>query len=243
MAEESARGAVRNPLWIISLFLGLAEVAGATVATQTHGWIQGLFAVFAVVYPVAVTAAFFVILWQKSIVFFSPDQYSQYASVTDYAAAMRSFAKDSKATLREAVRAGVQVSVTRVGKGSLGANEKASVVEEAVKAAEEDLLQRGVSVDLSGISPGVSEAAFFPVEGSTTVSNFLNQVYFSIQGNVRAFSYGRSWILQDLGSGHDLRDIGSLWARKEMGQTSDTRPLSDVGISPGARLIAKRLSD
>ncbi|MEU9240174.1 hypothetical protein [Streptomyces sp. NPDC048385] len=51
-----------NPLWIISLFLGLSETTVGIAAALSNGWVQGALAVFAVTFPVLVSGAFFSIL-------------------------------------------------------------------------------------------------------------------------------------------------------------------------------------
>lgn len=136
-------------------------------------------------------------------------------------------------------------SLAYTGATSLSSQERKSAVAEAIKAGEESLLLQGVSVDLSNMVPSGSGSAFFPVDGSTRIQNFLNQVYFSLEGNVKPFTYGVDWILVDLTGTEEreFRDMGSLWAGREADRISDTRLLREVGIEAGARLTAKRLAD
>ncbi|WP_185757122.1 hypothetical protein [Nocardia bhagyanarayanae] len=72
MVGETATPAVSNPLWIIALLLGLCELALGGATGMTAGWIQGLFAVFMVVYTTAVTGGFFYMLSTRAQVFYSP---------------------------------------------------------------------------------------------------------------------------------------------------------------------------
>ncbi|GII67227.1 hypothetical protein Skr01_73120 [Sphaerisporangium krabiense] len=77
-----------NPLWIISLFLGTAEVTMGVAASRASGWAQGLFAVFSIAFPVGVAAAFFAILWKKPYVLYAPRDFGGRANVGEFVAAM-----------------------------------------------------------------------------------------------------------------------------------------------------------
>src|SRR5437763_11920522 len=79
---------VLNPLWIISLFLAIAEITIGAVATQVHSWVQGLFAIFATAFPTGVAAVFFTILWKKPYVLYAPRDFPRHLDALDYVKAM-----------------------------------------------------------------------------------------------------------------------------------------------------------
>src|SRR4051794_37702549 len=81
---------VMNPLWIISLFLGLAEVVAGIVATQVTGWVQGLLALFVVLFPTGVAAAFFLVVWHRPLNLYAPKDFSGAVKPSDFAAAVGS---------------------------------------------------------------------------------------------------------------------------------------------------------
>jgi hypothetical protein len=70
----------------------------------------------------------------------------------------------------------------------------------------------------------------------TTVSWFLDHVYFALQTFLTPRTYGRAWTLVN-DRGTQLNDMGRAWAR-ERGREKDDRPISAVGIVPGDRLTA-----
>ncbi|TDD77650.1 hypothetical protein E1293_25995 [Actinomadura darangshiensis] len=251
---------VMNPLWIISLFLGLTEVTIGVVTTQATGWIQALLAVFAVLFPSGVAGVFFRILWKKPWVLYAPGDYEDEGIFKDlqqhgheYAATVSTATDRSLENLEAAMRSAFEkvvdpalVVAAASGTGVSSAEDPGdagrSVVDEAVKMAREHFQQRVIEVDLSEIDAGLARfPLIFPVTDSTTVGDLLDNVYFAIAASVRVHSYNKSWVLEDAGTGRTHTEIGTAWARRELNEQHDWRPLSKAGIEPGSRLRAKLL--
>jgi hypothetical protein len=72
----------------------------------------------------------------------------------------------------------------------------------------------------------------------TTVSFFLDLVFFSLGDRVRAFSYGEEWLLYDKRREVVLDKIGANYAKTHLGEDRDSRLLSEVGIFPDSSLEA-----
>jgi len=64
-----------TPLWIVSSFVTFTEVALSYAVTKVTGWPQQALTVFVMVFALAVAAAFFLILWNRPYVFYSPSEY------------------------------------------------------------------------------------------------------------------------------------------------------------------------
>ena len=64
-----------TPLWIVSLFLTLTETVLGVAVTQTGGAVQVALTSFVLVFPIAVATVFFLILWNRPWVFYSPGEY------------------------------------------------------------------------------------------------------------------------------------------------------------------------
>jgi hypothetical protein len=80
---------------------------------------------------------------------------------------------------------------------------------------------------------------FVTVTEKTSVQEFVNFIYFSLDGVVKPFSYGQEWRLVDPQGGRVFSDLGSGYSgRKKRG--SDQRLLNEVGIRPGMRLAVER---
>lgn len=226
----------RNPLWVISLFLSLTEATLGIAASQVDGWIQGLWAVFAVVFPVGVSIAFFVLLWQRPEALYSPGDYGG-ATVTEFAAAMRGGPLQAvETTLREAVTAAVATDVRREDPDA------SSVVDGIVAKATDAFRNRTVEVDVSAVntSVGVRPITIF-IDDETTVKDLTNQVYLALAPAVKPYRYAHDWVLVDSSTGKAYTDMGRSWAKERFGQLDDTRRLGEVGIEGGARLKAVRI--
>jgi len=79
---------VSGPLAVIVAFLSVTETALATVAAVTSGVVQLLLASFAGAFAVGVASVFFVILWRKNYVLFSPAEYTDTEDFEAFAKAM-----------------------------------------------------------------------------------------------------------------------------------------------------------
>ncbi|MFH8386969.1 hypothetical protein ACH4E7_39660 [Kitasatospora sp. NPDC018058] len=240
-ASETSRGAERvlNPLWIISLFLGLAEVTVGVAATQAHGWIQGMLATFSVVFPSAVAAAFFGVLLTRPFVLYAPKDYPNAPSIEAYVTAVSSTAGRNLQNVEAAVRTAVEeVVVPRLPPAEREVSE--ALVEAAVRAARTDFQRRSVEVDISGIDPkGPVKVLTFPME-SMTVSKFLDAIYLAVQDELEAYSYGRQWLLHEPATGKTFTEIGTAWWKSQGFNPKDNRSLREIGIEEGTRLVAVR---
>lgn len=64
-----------TPLGIISLFLGLAETVLVIAVTKVDGNLQMVLTIFVILFPALVAISFFVVLWNRPWVFYSPSEY------------------------------------------------------------------------------------------------------------------------------------------------------------------------
>lgn len=71
---EQPRGRI-TPLWIIAAFLTLTEATLGYAVTKTTTGVQIALTVFVICFALLVAAAFFIILWQRPFVFYSPSEY------------------------------------------------------------------------------------------------------------------------------------------------------------------------
>ena len=73
-------GWVRNPLSVIAIFAGVAEICGAAVLPQLEGEVQAKFMIFVMFFPCALVGLFFYILWFKAKVLYAPADYKDDAN-------------------------------------------------------------------------------------------------------------------------------------------------------------------
>jgi hypothetical protein len=223
---------VPNPLWIISLFLGLSELVVAAVATQVDGWVQGLFAVFSTVFPCGIAVAFFLIVWHRPYVLYAPRDYSEHTTVDAFVSAMTSPGFDQITAIEGATRPAVASVVSQIAPPEMSPEERESVVENAVESVAENFVQRTIRILIppTSVSPP-AEMALLATE-STTVHSLLQSIYNQIRDIVPVPSYGSGWWLVNE-HGRRVRHIGPAWAMAN-GKKVDDRRLEAAGIKAGS---------
>jgi len=239
-----------TPLWVISLFVSLSEVVTGIAVTQANGGIQVTLTVFVVVFPILVATAFFVILWTKPYVFYSPNEFGPQTDVTKYVDAMR-HRNETDAKMTELVQASIKdafnstqmaakLEETLKGAGSLSEKKIADALKSVGETALSALEMNTVTIDPTPIAGRKSKLRQVPYDPNQPVGRFLDDVWFSLEDKVPAYQYDKVWILRDKASGFELRDAGRSWATKH-GQKEDLRPIREVGIRPGMHLKAVRV--
>ncbi|MFI6488512.1 hypothetical protein [Streptomyces sp. NPDC050564] len=229
---------VLNPLWIIALFLGLSETTVGIAAAQSSGWVQGLLALFAVVFPVLVSTVFFLILWQRPEVLYAPGDFPEHVSIGTYVDGMRRRSTPDPDIIQAVV---TDMLRTVLPPALDNPSDSSNVLEDTLDNARRVLAERTLTVDVSAITQIPDDLFQCTVFSTQTVSYFLNSLWEYLMEFVPPFRYGRDWVLLDTQSDKKLRDMGSFWAAKN-GTETDHRLLSGVGITPESQLIAIRLN-
>lgn len=225
---------VLNPLWIIALFLGLSETTVGIAAAQSNGWVQGLLAVFAVVFPVLVSTVFFVILWQRPEVLYAPGDFPEHVSIGTYVDGMRRRTTPGPDTIQAVV---TDMLRTVLPPALDSTSDPSNVLDEALDNATRVLAERTLTVNVSAITNIPGDLFECTVFSTQTVSGFLDSLWTYLREFVPPFRYGRDWVLLNDESNKPLRDLGSLWAARNHTE-ADHRLLSGVGITPDSRLSA-----
>lgn len=78
MSEHSkqAQAVVRNPLTVIAVFAGLAELSAVVALPQLEQDIQAKFVWFVMLFPAFLVGIFFVVLWKKHHVLYAPSDFT-----------------------------------------------------------------------------------------------------------------------------------------------------------------------
>jgi hypothetical protein len=76
-------------LWIISIFVTFTETVLGIALTRASGGVQIALTVFVIIFPIMIACAFFLILWFRNYVFYSPKEYEN-VDVEKYVVAMSS---------------------------------------------------------------------------------------------------------------------------------------------------------
>lgn len=223
---------VMNPIWVISLFLGLSEVTTGVVATQSHDWVQAVFTIFSVAFPCVVMALFFIVLWKKPYVLYAPRDFAESVDVVAFVDAMSKSVRRGVEVAQSAAASSAEVMATGF---QLNGGETEILVQRAKDAAEESVLLAVAKVDLSKFL-GAGSTLEFIVSESSSVSELLDAIYASLSRYVAPYTYGVSWLIKIKETGQSLPDIGTNWAMNNGLGNSDTRLLHEIGIEGGAEI-------
>jgi uncharacterized membrane protein len=71
---------VRNPLTVIAVFAGLAEISASIALPQLDREVQKIFVWFVMVFPLFLVGLFFFVLWKKHFILYGPSDFSDDAS-------------------------------------------------------------------------------------------------------------------------------------------------------------------
>lgn len=245
-ANASKAPMAASPLWIIALFITLSEVMAGVAAIGTDGGVRLIFAIFACAFPTAIFATFIWLLLRHTQNLYAPGQFTKNTPLEVFARTMTNRARDTEVVMAQAISEAVIRSVVeelRLGPPSgesleAQANIATKRQEEVAHSIERFVEASSVVVDLSHMVKN-AEPLHIPVTSNTTVSQFLDTVYWALSDVVEPMEYPRIWLLVD-DEGRSLTEMGRTWASEKHGWPSDHRPLVNVGITPGSHLTAIR---
>ncbi len=247
-AQGSPQSRALTPLWVIALFISLTETVLGVGVIQTLGGIQIALTVFVLSFPLLIAGAFFIILLKKPWVLYAPAEYGTGTRVEDYVREMLDKAKSPDelqlyTQIQQAIRdtlvsTQVITELSRVTsqQGNPPLKEIRRVLDAAAVKAEEQIREQGfLTIDshpLEGVDGRRWQVAY---DRYSTVSELLDDIFFSFKIKIPSMSFGLRWFLRDAASGHIFTDIGRRWAARQ-NKVVDDRRLEQVGIKPGMTL-------
>ncbi len=99
-----------------------------------------------------------------------------------------------------------------------------------------------ITVDTRPLAGVKGENLDVPIQAFSTVSDFLDDLYFHVADHVEPGTFGIAWALRETATGQLFKEMGRAWAARNHGHV-DGRSLESVGLRPGMHLEALRLSD
>jgi hypothetical protein len=238
---------VANPLATVSIFLTFCEITAGFAATQTAGWIQALFGVFSVAFPIMVGAGLFVILWKKPEVLYAPGDYSKDTPIRDYVDAVRGGGLSSAARQTEAIEqivtSAIESTIVKFREDpTANLNVDARTLARSVANIEIKKSTIEVQMPIVGKDSALGRILIPADEDEMYVDDFLDTLYFAMDGLVPPYTYGKTWMIFDAETNQAFDKIGSTYLGRELNKRSgDNRPLHEVGIIAGRPIVVRLL--
>lgn len=159
-----------TPLWVISLFVSLTETVLGIGVIQTSGGIQIALTAFVIVFPLLVAGGFFLILWHKPYVFYSPTEYGQ-QNVREYVEAMQ-----RKALNESELYANLQKTI----RSTLASKEIINELSEAISSKAGKHLEEEVAQVMASIA-------------DRTVESIREESFVTINSKPLVGTEGKTW--------------------------------------------------
>lgn len=98
------------------------------------------------------------------------------------------------------------------------------------------------TVSFERFNPG-SAALLASLDPSVTFQSLLDEIYRHVSDHVPSYTYGATWILRDIETGATIKHRRMRADGSVRSSTKDNRKLTEIGIRPGAKLEAIKVSD
>jgi hypothetical protein len=200
-----------TPLWIVAIFVSLAETVLGVLVAQTTSFVQLILTLFVVTFPAGVALAFFLLLCYRPHVLYAPWQWKD---VTMYEAyrGVRVRPGMESANMYEVFKEGVEKIVSDSGEA-----------EKIVRSIQ----SKYITIDTTPLIGEVDGSSWTaPYSQFKSVEDLLDTIWVGLpHDRIKPYTYGKSWIIKDVDSGKVFDDFGS-----------QDISLAEVGINSGMKL-------
>jgi hypothetical protein len=213
-----------SPLWIVALFLSFSETVLGIAVIKTSGNIQLSLTVFVITFPAIVCGLFFLILWKKPQVFYTPKEFSNEGGVKAFVEAMTMTRHTSQGLpVSEAVFKGIEAKITSLSEAISRISDPKQQTALILKETKEAVKESVVQINSHSIFPTdgrIWEEAFDP---QMPMSEFLDNLYFALSPwGLPAHTYGKIWAIRNIETKEIIIPAGRTWARVN-GLNEDSR--------------------
>ena len=226
-------GMVKNPLSVIAIFAGVAEISGAGVLPFISPENQELYIWFLILFPFSLIILFFFTLNWNHKVLYAPSDYQKDES---FLAGIRS----SSASI-EAVVNLEQTIESNINSGLESSNlEDIKTVEGKAKVAKAitDSIKKSSFITINAINFTGNPKDIFNLlyVAFNSLDDLTNDIYFLLENHIKPFEYGFSWVLRSK-NGNVIKNSRIITGSPKGIPCPDNRCLNEVGIEPGMEIF------
>lgn len=230
-------GVVRNPLSVIAIFAGIAEISGTGVLPFIAPENQNLYIWFLMTFPFALVIFFFATLNWNHKALYAPSDYNSDESFLEGIRASRA-ARPEVASLEETIEHDIEAALSSV----LPENENDPSERARVAKAIKSSIKKSsfITIDARPLTGNGLHVFELPFVAFPSLNNLTDEIYFLINNHVKPFEYGHSWVLRKSENGEIIKNARMITRTEKGLPCPDTRSLKEVGIEPGMSLLVTR---
>jgi len=226
-------GIVKNPLSVIAIFAGVAEISGTGVLPFVSPVNQELYIWFLMTFPFTLIVLFFATLnWNHKVLYAPSDYKSDYSFLEGVrtSSATRDEITSFERTIDSNIDAALNSADVEDIKSTEGKNRVAQSIKDSIRKSS------FIAIDTRPLLGNDGQLYELPFVAFSSISDLTNQIYFMIEQHVRPFEYGHSWVMRKSESGQVIKNSRMITGTDKGVPCPDNRSLKEAGIEPGATI-------
>ncbi|MBO2613096.1 hypothetical protein [Shewanella algae] len=227
-------GIVKNPLSVIAIFAGVAEISGTGILPFIDAGNQELYIWFLMLFPFTLVLLFFATLNWNHRALYAPSDYKSDESFLESANGSKS-QREGIASMEKVIEAKVH-EVLNASDDVHGEESKKNIAEKITESIKTSAF---ITVDARSYTGDVGDIFDLPYVGFSSFDSLTNEVFFLIESHVRPFEYGHSWVLKN-DKGEVIKNSRMITKTKIGVPCTDSRGLKEVGILPGMTITVSK---
>ncbi len=226
-------GIVKNPLSVIAIFAGVAEISGTGVLPFITPDNQELYIWFLMFFPFTLVLLFFATLNWNHKSLYAPSDYKSDESFQENVNGGRS-QREGIASMEKVI----EEKVTEVLNSADGDSAQESKESIAQKITQSIKTSSFITINARPLT-GTDDVFDLPYVAFSSLNNLTDEMYFLLEEHVRPFEYGHSWVLKGE-NGEIIKNSRMITNTPKGEPCPDHRSLKEVGILPGMTISVSK---
>lgn len=221
-------GIVKNPLSVIAIFAGVAEISGTSVLPFISPENQYLYIWFLMLFPSALVVLFFLTLNWNHKALYAPSDYKSDESFLE--GVNRSSPRRTEIALMEKIIESKVEEGLSSAEGVQDLKSKSALAKRITTSIKNSAF---LTIDASPLTGNEENVFDLPYVAFSSLGQLTNEIYFLIEDHVKPFEYGYSWVLRNPNNHEVIKNARMITGAKRGTSCPDNRSLKEVGIMPG----------
>ncbi|MFZ6864169.1 hypothetical protein ACO0K7_16190 [Undibacterium sp. Ji67W] len=228
-------GIVKNPLSVIAIFAGVAEISGSGVLPFISPENQHLYIWFLMSFPFVLILLFFATLNWNHKALYAPSDYKSDESFLESLSRSNS-RRTEIASMEKIIESKVEEGLSSA-EGVQDLTGKSAIAKRITASIKNSAF---LTIDASPLTGNKKSVFDLPYVAFASLGQLTNEIYFLIEDYVNPFEYGHSWVLRRSNNSEVIKNARMITGAKIGTSCPDNRSLKEVGIMPGMTIQITR---